>query len=708
MLKKYKSLVLCCLSLLFTASMCVGDPDIDDAVLVKKITLDQTSAVLEVGKTLTLTATISPEDATCQDLRWASSDKSVAVVEDGEVAALSVGVAAITATAIDGSGKSAACVITVTERSGSENDSIVGDSILGDSVLGDVEQVVLVEKIELSHEQAKIELGSVLTLMATVTPDNAADTSLVWSSSDPAVAVVEEGHVMGMGYGKAIITAMACDGSGVSASCEVEVAMGTIMPTGQKARLQDIGLEFLGAIRAETHENLVRVLSYMERKLGDLDLDEDYINKLEALYTEESGYGYAPARKANPVAAIQGLMALSLDVAQEGAQLATRAGDIYMLTLKAGLKDLYGGFTPDMKYQEWRYDGSINDRLEVQFADDRNQTWVATLKGSEETSRVHVTGDDIYSWSWSYGGNVEDASSGREKIDIAIDVPKLITLVVKCNEREVINLNVESSVAFDVDFYASWDEYSGYDENDNYFANEKNEFSMKLDYSNLNFDAALDVNGYAESWAVEASRSRIESWGEVKIDGKSMLEANAAANGDMDHFIKQINEANNYSEYYDGNEYVRDNNFEFDPSCLSDFAMKLNIMGKAQIKGRCDDFTAFYRAARFAEEGTYDGYDEDEAWTKGIEAFNDTYSLDVYYDNSSTVQANLELEPVVYVDDYYDYATYGIRPVIVFAADGSRYAFADYFTEGNFSRLVEAFEQLADDFERMFEDAYGR
>jgi hypothetical protein len=39
----------------------------------------------------------------------------------------------------------------------------------------------------------------------------------------------------------------------------------------------------------------------------------------------------------------------------------------------------------------------------------------------------------------------------------------------------------------------------------------------------------------------------------------------------------------------------------------------------------------------------------------------------------------------------------------VFAADDSRYSFEDYFTENSFSDLIEAVEDLADDFEKMFE-----
>ena len=52
-------------------------------------------------------------------------------------------------------------------------------------------------------------------------------------------------------------------------------------------------------------------------------------------------------------------------------------------------------------------------------------------------------------------------------------------------------------------------------------------------------------------------------------------------------------------------------------------------------------------------------------------------------------------------DESYSY--FDVRPVLVFAADDSRYSFEDYFTENSFSDLIEAVEDLADDFEKMFD-----
>lgn len=104
----------------FTA--CKSDDDGDDDVSVTGVSLDKTTAELEVGGTLTLTATIEPANATNQNVSWSSSDENVATVANGTVTAKAAGSAVITVKTADG-GKEASCTITVTEKtSGSEGE----------------------------------------------------------------------------------------------------------------------------------------------------------------------------------------------------------------------------------------------------------------------------------------------------------------------------------------------------------------------------------------------------------------------------------------------------------------------------------------------------------------------------------------------------------------------------------------------------------
>ena len=86
-----------------------------EIIPVSQITLNKTETSISVGNSETLTATVAPENATIKALTWASSDEDVATVApDGTVTAVKAGAATITATAADGSGKSATCTVTVT------------------------------------------------------------------------------------------------------------------------------------------------------------------------------------------------------------------------------------------------------------------------------------------------------------------------------------------------------------------------------------------------------------------------------------------------------------------------------------------------------------------------------------------------------------------------------------------------------------------
>ena len=99
-----------------TCNVCGYERTVTPEIIpVSQITLNKTETSISVGNSETLTATVAPENAANKALTWASSDEDVATVApDGTVTAVKVGTATITATAADGSGKSAVCKVTVT------------------------------------------------------------------------------------------------------------------------------------------------------------------------------------------------------------------------------------------------------------------------------------------------------------------------------------------------------------------------------------------------------------------------------------------------------------------------------------------------------------------------------------------------------------------------------------------------------------------
>jgi len=102
----------------------------DNAVSVTGVALDKSTAALTVGKTVQLTATVSPSNATNKGLTWASSDTSVATVDaNGNVKGVKSGAATITVTTDDG-GYTATCKMTVTNAADSPQTGDSGNMML--------------------------------------------------------------------------------------------------------------------------------------------------------------------------------------------------------------------------------------------------------------------------------------------------------------------------------------------------------------------------------------------------------------------------------------------------------------------------------------------------------------------------------------------------------------------------------------------------
>lgn len=162
---------------------------------VASISLNTTSLTLNMGEKATLNATVLPSTALLKDVVWSSSDTSVAVVSAGVVTALSPGEATITAKTVDG-GFTASCQVNV-------------------------KHPYPVTGISLPWTKFTLPIPYSTRLTANITPSNASDKRVEWTSSNTSVAVVDdEGRVFARSEGNATITAKTVDG-GFTASCIV-------------------------------------------------------------------------------------------------------------------------------------------------------------------------------------------------------------------------------------------------------------------------------------------------------------------------------------------------------------------------------------------------------------------------------------------------------------------------------------------------------
>ncbi|MBR4225184.1 MAG: Ig domain-containing protein [Candidatus Methanomethylophilaceae archaeon] len=119
-------------------------------------------------------------------------------------------------------------------------------TLTGDATL-DAVFVKRVTGIDIDFVEATVEVGTTVTIKATVFPSDATNKNVIWTSSNTGVATVDGGVVTTLAVGEAIITATTEDG-GYSAQCKVTVNAAPEPPapvkvTGVKLSANDVTLK---------------------------------------------------------------------------------------------------------------------------------------------------------------------------------------------------------------------------------------------------------------------------------------------------------------------------------------------------------------------------------------------------------------------------------------------------------------------------------
>ena len=164
---------------------------------VKSVTITPETASIFEGETVTLSATISPEDASDKSITWESRSPGIAVVDNkGVVTGVSDGIVNIDAKAANG--VTGTCSIHVKKD-------------------------LRLKGIALSKSELEVTMGKTEQLEVVFTPADAENKNVTWESSDNAVATVSStGEVLGLDIGEATITATSEEG-GFKATCKVKV-----------------------------------------------------------------------------------------------------------------------------------------------------------------------------------------------------------------------------------------------------------------------------------------------------------------------------------------------------------------------------------------------------------------------------------------------------------------------------------------------------
>lgn len=207
----------------------------------------------------------------------------------------------------------------------------------------------------------------------------------------------------------------------------------------------------------------------------------------------------------------------------------------------------------------------------------------------------------------------------------------------------------------------------------------KGGFDLEKDRIGVEMDVKIDDLVFTlKKASFDASTGRIEYAQSLRKGDYFIFSESISVKADIE-----------YEDDGDGYVYIEDWDGEFE--------VEINVLGEIQIKGTGKDL---YKLSEYID--AY--YESERECERAAEKATDLIDLGLYYDGTSTRQANIEFDPVAY-DDGYGYEYYWIDLVLVFE-DGSRYLFYDYFDDRIFEDLIEEFEDFIYDYEDAVEDIY--
>lgn len=182
--------------LIIVLSSCSGD---DKIINVESVSLNKTILNLVEEESETLTASIIPNDAENKECRWISSNSEIATVNNtGLVTAIKKGEAIISIITLDGN-KSASCKVIVEAK------------------------YIPVSTLKLSETSVNIHKGENKQLTATISPNDATNKNIIWSSSDESIAKVDaNGRITAIEIGNTTITA-SIENEKIKSTCDVFV-----------------------------------------------------------------------------------------------------------------------------------------------------------------------------------------------------------------------------------------------------------------------------------------------------------------------------------------------------------------------------------------------------------------------------------------------------------------------------------------------------
>lgn len=376
---------------------------IEELVDVEKVTIYYDGNAVETlsnipGVTYQLSATYEPADAENNGIVWTSSATSIASVDANGLLKLNkVGTATITAAPAAG----------------------------GDAVARlDVTVVQAVSGIKITGSSSTIMMGqdSDLQLTATVTPADAVNPAVEWSSSDETIATVDQtGKVTPVTAGVVTITAKALDGSGKYGTYRVTVKNTELTKSNTVITLSYDSVSYSGKERKPSV-----TVKYMDTVLKN---GTDY----EVTYTNNVNVGTATVT-------VQGIgyysktLTAQFNIVPATPKLTTAVNTTKGISLKWTKKSQADG------YYVYRKDGSTGDFKKI--------ATVTTGTAYVDTSINYTTSNGTkYTYRVSAYGKGKEGNPSSAKVCVCVAAPKVTSAVNVVGSKIVMQWSRVSKVS---------------------------------------------------------------------------------------------------------------------------------------------------------------------------------------------------------------------------------------------------------------------
>lgn len=234
--------------------------ELNSYIAIDEIKLSSATIKVEKGKTIKIDVSVTPTNADVNGINWLAEDENIATVNNGSVTGKRVGKTKVTARSLNG-----------TES----------------TIMVEVYEVEP-QSISFSKPSISLGVGNTSKINAIISPSNASDKSIIWTSSNNSVATVIDGVITAKMIGTSTITATASNGINNSFVVTVTKKSPITIKKFKYTKDSVCGIEWNFSITNNTNKTIdyITLKWYNFNAVGDFVYDQiDGKNYVQVRYT---------------------------------------------------------------------------------------------------------------------------------------------------------------------------------------------------------------------------------------------------------------------------------------------------------------------------------------------------------------------------------------------------------------------------------------